>query len=74
MKFNAEATLILSGKASPAIQTLLSILLICILASYDSSVRVWDCRSRTHEPVQMMTEARDSVSSLQLSSYEILTG
>ena len=31
-------------------------------------------RSRATDPVQVMDEAKDSVSSLQLSRHEILTG
>ena len=46
----------------------------CFVASYDSNVRVWDCRVRARESVQVMSEAKDSVSSLQLSESEILTG
>ena len=44
------------------------------VGSYDSSVRVWDCRTRTYDPVQVLGEAKDSVTSLQLSGSEILTG
>ena len=42
--------------------------------SYDATVRAWDCRARTYDPVQVMDEAKDSVTSLQLSASEILTG
>ena len=42
--------------------------------SYDSSVRVWDCRARTYDPIQVLNEAKDSISSLQLTASEILTG
>ena len=44
------------------------------LGSYDATVRTWDCRARTYDPVQVMDEAKDSVTSLQLSASEILTG
>ncbi len=44
------------------------------IGSYDSSVRVWDCRSRAQDPIQVMSEAKDSITTLQLSSCEILTG
>ena len=47
---------------------------IVLPGSYDSSVRVWDCRSRTYDPVQVLGDAKDSISSLQLSTSEILTG
>ncbi len=42
--------------------------------SYDASVRIWDCRTRVHDPVQVMDEAKDSVTSLRLTNSEILTG
>eukprot|EP00731_Ephydatia_muelleri_P018378 Em0011g418a len=47
---------------------------IIVTGSYDSTVRVWDCKARTFDPVQVLNEARDSVTSVQLSSSEILTG
>lgn len=51
------------------------LLCVCVcVGSYDSSVRVWDCRTRTYDPVQVIGEAKDSVTSLQLSGSEILTG
>jgi mitogen-activated protein kinase organizer 1 len=55
VKFNEEATLIISG-------------------SYDATVRLWDCRSRQYEPVQIMDDAKDSVTSAQVTDHEILTG
>lgn len=42
--------------------------------SYDSSVRAWDCRSRTYDPIQVLGDAKDSVTSVQLAPSEILTG
>ena len=42
--------------------------------SYDSSVRIWDTKSRNMEPVQILDEAKDSVTSLCISDHEILTG
>ena len=44
------------------------------IGSYDSTVRVWDCKARTFDPVQVLREAKDSITSLQLTSSEILTG
>lgn len=32
--------------------------------SYDQAVKVWDCRSRSFDPVQVMTDASDSVTSV----------
>lgn len=48
--------------------------ILMYLGSYDSSVRVWDCKARTYDPVQVLNEAKDSITSLQLTSSEILTG
>ena len=42
--------------------------------SYDASVRIWDCRSRSLEPVQILEDAKDSITSLHVSEFEILTG
>jgi mitogen-activated protein kinase organizer 1 len=43
-------------------------------ASYDTSVKLWDCRSRSHKPIQELTEAKDSVSAVQICGHEIITG
>ncbi|CAB3989473.1 WD repeat domain-containing 83 [Paramuricea clavata] len=42
--------------------------------SYDSTVRIWDTKSRNMEPVQILDEAKDSITSLHVSEHEILTG
>ncbi|KAM6100916.1 LOW QUALITY PROTEIN: WD repeat domain-containing protein 83 [Pterocles gutturalis] len=42
--------------------------------SIDSTVRCWDCRSRRPDPVQILDEAKDGVSSVKLSDHEILSG
>ncbi|NWT07050.1 WDR83 protein, partial [Mionectes macconnelli] len=34
----------------------------------------WDCRSRRPDPVQVLDEAKDGISSVKLSAYEILSG
>ncbi|XP_065179715.1 WD repeat domain-containing protein 83-like isoform X4 [Sycon ciliatum] len=47
---------------------------ILISGSYDSSVRIFDCKSRRFEPVQVLTEAQDSISCLAVSEHEILVG
>ena len=47
---------------------------VFFIGSYDATVRVWDCRAKTFEPVQVMKEAKDSVTSLYLSLHEIVTG
>ncbi|EPZ34027.1 Glycoside hydrolase, family 37 domain-containing protein [Rozella allomycis CSF55] len=43
-------------------------------ASYDATVRVWDLRSNNRQPIQILNEAKDSVSSVCVNDHEILTG
>jgi len=47
---------------------------VILSGSYDATVRCWDCRSRSLEPIQIMDDAKDSVTSIQVSNEEILTG
>uniref|UniRef100_A0A3Q2YSW4 WD repeat domain-containing protein 83 n=1 Tax=Hippocampus comes TaxID=109280 RepID=A0A3Q2YSW4_HIPCM len=47
---------------------------VILSGSLDGTVRCWDTRSRKNEPIQVLDEARDSVSSLKVSKYELLTG
>ncbi|XP_061685334.1 WD repeat domain-containing protein 83 isoform X2 [Syngnathoides biaculeatus] len=47
---------------------------VILSGSLDGTVRCWDTRSRKNEPIQVLDEARDSVSSLKVSKHEILTG
>ncbi|NXF56515.1 WDR83 protein, partial [Oceanites oceanicus] len=42
--------------------------------SIDSTIRCWDCRSRRPDPVQVLDEAKDGVSSVKVSDHEILSG
>ena len=37
-------------------------------AGYDQAVKVWDCRSRNWEPVQIMRAFADSVTSVTITS------
>jgi mitogen-activated protein kinase organizer 1 len=47
---------------------------VVLSASNDHSVRIWDVRSMGREPVQVLDEARDSVTSIAVSDHEIVTG
>ena len=49
-------------------------MLIENLGSYDSTVRIWDCKSQSTKPIQVLDEAKDSVSSLDILGHEIVTG
>ncbi|XP_066563819.1 WD repeat domain-containing protein 83 [Amia ocellicauda] len=47
---------------------------VIISGSIDSTVRCWDTRSRRPDPIQILDEAKDGVSSLRVSQFELLTG
>ncbi|XP_007667527.1 WD repeat domain-containing protein 83 isoform X2 [Ornithorhynchus anatinus] len=47
---------------------------VILSGSIDTSIRCWDCRSRRPDPVQIMDEAKDGVSSVKVSDHEILAG
>ncbi|THD21867.1 WD repeat domain-containing protein 83 [Fasciola hepatica] len=47
---------------------------ILISAAVDGMVLVWDARARTPYPVQTMHEAKDSVSCVSFSRWQIITG
>ncbi|GFV62148.1 WD repeat domain-containing protein 83 [Trichonephila clavipes] len=46
---------------------------IILSASVDNTVCAWDCRSKSREPIQILRDAKDSVTSLAISDHEILT-
>ncbi len=44
--------------------------------SYDASTRIWDVKSQSHHPIQILKEAKDDITSVKVSStsnHEILT-
>ena len=51
---------------------------VCVFSphpgSIDGTVRCWDTRSRRFEPIQVLDEATDSISSLKVAQHELLTG
>ena len=44
------------------------------IGSFDATVRIWDCKSQSTKPIQVLDEARDSVSSIQVAGHEIVVG
>ena len=42
--------------------------------SLDGTIRTWDTRSRSQDPIQVLDEAKDSVTSVQVLSHEIVSG
>lgn len=47
---------------------------VIISGSTDTTVKVWDCRSRAQEPIQTLEECKDTVTSIAVSNHEILVG
>lgn len=47
---------------------------IILSGSIDGTMRAWDVRSRANEPIQVMSEFKDSVTSIDVSDHEILAG
>jgi mitogen-activated protein kinase organizer 1 len=43
-------------------------------ASYDATVKLWDCRSHQSRPIQSLSDAKDSVESVVIKNHEILSG
>ncbi|CAI2182117.1 10439_t:CDS:2 [Funneliformis geosporum] len=42
--------------------------------SYDTTIRLWDCRSHSRAPIQILEEPKDSITSLHVIQYEIVSG
>jgi len=42
--------------------------------SFDATVRLWDTKSQSHRPIQILDEARDSISDIAVHHHEIMTG
>lgn len=47
---------------------------VVVSGSFDATVRLWDCKSQSVKPIQVLGEARDSVSGLHVVGHEIVTG
>ena len=45
-----------------------------VTGSFDATVRVWDAKSPSSKPIQVLAEARDSVAALAVTGHEIVTG
>jgi mitogen-activated protein kinase organizer 1 len=45
---------------------------VVVSGSSDMSIRIWDCRSQSRLPIQILEDAKDSITSLQVSDHEIL--
>jgi mitogen-activated protein kinase organizer 1 len=47
---------------------------VLVSGSYDKSVRLWDLMSNNHQPIQVLEDAKDSVTSVVIAGHEIFTG
>lgn len=47
---------------------------VIVSGGYDRSIKTWDCRSHTVEPIQTMDTFSDSVTSVSITSTEIIGG
>lgn len=47
---------------------------VILSGSVDGTLKAWDCKSQSRDAIQIFDEAKDSVTSVAVSSYEILTG
>ena len=47
---------------------------VVVSGSFDATVRVWDAKSQNTKPVQILEDARDSILSVSVNRWEILTG
>ena len=45
-----------------------------VSGSFDATVRLWDCKSQSVKPIQVLEEAGDAVSSLHVVGHEVVTG
>lgn len=42
--------------------------------SYDATVRLWDLRANSNEPIQVLNQAKDSVTDVRITPYGVLAG
>ncbi|KAI4731825.1 WD40 repeat-like protein [Aureobasidium sp. EXF-10728] len=47
---------------------------LVVTGSFDSTVKIWDCKQRGEKPVISLSEARDAVSSISVSGAQVLAG
>ncbi|TDZ74235.1 WD repeat domain-containing protein 83 [Colletotrichum trifolii] len=47
---------------------------LLVSGGFDTSVRVWDCKSNSAKPVQVLDEAKDAVATLAVRDAEIVAG
>ena len=84
LDFNKDATVLASGTMTrdpraAGTKSRLGLLLMsncpCMhTGSYDATVRLWDLRAQTNEPIQVLDQAKDSITSVRVAAHTILVG
>lgn len=44
------------------------------IGSYDTTIRLWDCRSQLRAPIQILEEPKDSITSIKIKGSDLLAG
>ncbi|KAK7403230.1 hypothetical protein QQX98_011002 [Neonectria punicea] len=47
---------------------------LVVSGGFDTTVRIWDTKSTSYKPIQVLTEARDAVTSLAVRGPEVIAG
>jgi mitogen-activated protein kinase organizer 1 len=47
---------------------------VIVTGSYDCSVRIWDLKATSREPIQILNQAKDSISKVLILNDKIITG
>lgn len=47
---------------------------IVVSGGFDTTVRIWDAKSQSGKPIQVLEEGRDSISDILVRGYEIVAG
>ena len=47
---------------------------VVVSGSFDATVRIWDAKSQNTKPIQVLEDAKDSILSVRVDGWEILTG
>lgn len=47
---------------------------VLVTGSYDTTSRLWDTKSQSRKPIQVLEDAKDSISSVHVIGHEIVTG